>query len=93
MLSPWKFIIMALGIPGHGSRMFDNSAMENSMKNLEVMTRYRDGQSDLILLTERDGDTPIVEATAQASSLTGRTTSQSWDQLIWCNCCSCKPRT
>ncbi|KAI3959858.1 hypothetical protein MKW92_015193 [Papaver armeniacum] len=81
MLSPWKLIIMALGIPGHGSRMFGNSAMENSMKNLEI------------LLTERDGDTPIVEATAQASSLTGRTTSQSWDQLIWCNCCSCKPRT
>ncbi|KAI3952688.1 hypothetical protein MKX01_013650 [Papaver californicum] len=28
--------------------MFDNSAMENLMKSVEVMTRYREGQFDLV---------------------------------------------
>ncbi|KAI3995697.1 hypothetical protein MKX01_028364 [Papaver californicum] len=44
----WRLIIKALGMPGHGSRMFDNSAMENLMKSIEIMTRYREGQFDLV---------------------------------------------
>ncbi|RZC44138.1 hypothetical protein C5167_037087 [Papaver somniferum] len=31
--SPWKLIIKAVGMPGHGSRMFDNSAMEHLMRH------------------------------------------------------------
>ncbi|OVA10607.1 Peptidase M20 [Macleaya cordata] len=46
--SPWWLIIKALGMPGHGSRMFDNSAMEILMKSVEVMTRYREKQFDLV---------------------------------------------
>ncbi|RZC64811.1 hypothetical protein C5167_008504 [Papaver somniferum] len=44
----WRLIIKASGMPGHGSRMFDNSAMENLMKSVEIMTRYREGQFDLV---------------------------------------------
>ncbi|KAK9071791.1 hypothetical protein SSX86_008220 [Deinandra increscens subsp. villosa] len=33
--SPWNLVIKATGQPGHGSRMFDNSAMENLMKSVE----------------------------------------------------------
>lgn len=46
--SPWHVIIKAAGMPGHGSKLFDNSAMENLMKSVEVMTRYRENQFDLI---------------------------------------------
>ncbi|MCL7029272.1 hypothetical protein MKW94_014036 [Papaver nudicaule] len=46
--TPWNLVIKALGMPGHGSRMFDNSAMENLMKSVEVMTKYREGQFDLV---------------------------------------------
>ncbi|KAI3939716.1 hypothetical protein MKW92_013579 [Papaver armeniacum] len=45
---PWKLIIKALGMPGHESMMFDNRAMENLMKSVEIMTRYREGQFDLV---------------------------------------------
>ncbi|CAN1140830.1 Acy1 [Linum perenne] len=32
---PWKVIIKASGQPGHGSRLYDNGAMENLMKSIE----------------------------------------------------------
>ncbi|KAI3842998.1 hypothetical protein MKX03_000491 [Papaver bracteatum] len=41
-------IIKVVGMPGHGSRMFDNSSMENLMKSVEIMTKYREGQFDLV---------------------------------------------
>lgn len=46
--TPWGVIIKATGMPGHGSKLFDNSAMENLMKSVEVMTRYRENQFDLV---------------------------------------------
>ncbi|KAF5208439.1 Aminoacylase-1 [Thalictrum thalictroides] len=46
--SPWHLIIKALGMPGHGSKLFDNSAMENLMKSVEVMSRFRENQFDLV---------------------------------------------
>ncbi|CAK7347002.1 unnamed protein product [Dovyalis caffra] len=46
--SPWNLIIKAKGAPGHGSRMFDNGAMENLMKSVEVINRFRDSQSDVV---------------------------------------------
>lgn len=45
--SPWWLVVRAFGMPGHGSRMYDNSAMENLMKSMEVMARYRESQFDL----------------------------------------------
>ncbi|KAM5564190.1 hypothetical protein ABKV19_018687 [Rosa sericea] len=42
--TPWNLIVKAKGMPGHGSRMFDNSAMENLMKSVELMTRFREAQ-------------------------------------------------
>ncbi|KAI5062950.1 hypothetical protein GOP47_0021497 [Adiantum capillus-veneris] len=46
--SPWWFIIKATGSPGHGSKLFDNSAMENLMISLESIRRYRKAQFDLV---------------------------------------------
>jgi amidohydrolase/aminoacylase len=46
--SPWGVVIRAHGAPGHGSRMFDNSAMENLMKSVEVVNKFREVQFDLV---------------------------------------------
>lgn len=46
--TPWHMVIKAVGMPGHGSRMFDNGAMENLMKSIEVITKFRDAQFDKI---------------------------------------------
>lgn len=46
--SPWNMVIRALGVPGHGSRMYDNSAMENLMKSIEAMSKFRENQFDLV---------------------------------------------
>ncbi|KAI9097751.1 hypothetical protein K1719_025522 [Acacia pycnantha] len=45
---PWGLKIKANGRPGHGSRMYDNSAMENLMKSLEVISRFRESQFDVV---------------------------------------------
>ncbi|XAR55583.1 Aminoacylase [Bertholletia excelsa] len=46
--SPWHIVIRAVGMPGHGSRMYDNSAMENLMKSIEIMTKFREAQFDVV---------------------------------------------
>ncbi|KAL6522197.1 hypothetical protein OROMI_032074 [Orobanche minor] len=46
--SPWNLVIKAIGAPGHGSRMYDNSAMENLMKSVEVIMKFRDNNFDLV---------------------------------------------
>ncbi|OMP01017.1 Peptidase M20 [Corchorus olitorius] len=46
--SPWHLTIKASGAPGHGSNMYDNSAMENLMKSIEVITKFRDSQFDVV---------------------------------------------
>ncbi|CAL1386282.1 unnamed protein product [Linum trigynum] len=46
--SPWKVIIRAIGQPGHGSRMYDNGATENLMKSVEVISRFRESQFDVV---------------------------------------------
>ncbi|KAL5728092.1 N-acyl-aliphatic-L-amino acid amidohydrolase [Ranunculus cassubicifolius] len=46
--SPWHLVIKAEGKPGHGSSLYDNSAFENLMKSIEVMSRYRESQFDLL---------------------------------------------
>uniref|UniRef100_A0A1D1Y3R9 N-acyl-aliphatic-L-amino acid amidohydrolase n=1 Tax=Anthurium amnicola TaxID=1678845 RepID=A0A1D1Y3R9_9ARAE len=46
--TPWKLVVKAYGPPGHGSRMYDNSAMENLMETVEAVARFRDTQFDLV---------------------------------------------
>lgn len=46
--SPWGLVIKAEGVPGHGSRMFDNSATENLMKSVELITKFRESQFDVV---------------------------------------------
>ncbi|KAK3014238.1 hypothetical protein RJ639_008081 [Escallonia herrerae] len=46
--TPWNLVIRAGGMPGHGSRMFDNSAMENLIKSVEVVGKFRENQFDLV---------------------------------------------
>lgn len=46
--SPWWLVIKAVGAPGHGSKLYDNSAMENLLKIIESIRRFRASQFDLI---------------------------------------------
>ncbi|KAF6146359.1 hypothetical protein GIB67_020453 [Kingdonia uniflora] len=46
--SPWFLIIKGVGMPGHGSKLFDNGAMENLMKSMEVVSKFRENQFDLV---------------------------------------------
>lgn len=46
--SPWHLIIRAKGAPGHGAKMFDNGAMENLMKSVEIITKFRETQFDVV---------------------------------------------
>jgi aminoacylase len=50
-------VIKAVGAPGHGSKLYDNSAMENLLKSIESIRRYRASQFDLIKAgLKADGD-------------------------------------
>ncbi|XP_074304598.1 uncharacterized protein LOC141639346 isoform X1 [Silene latifolia] len=46
--SPWHVTIKAVGPPGHGSRMYDDSAMENLMKSVEMMSKFREAHFELV---------------------------------------------
>ncbi|RWR78299.1 aminoacylase-1 isoform X1 [Cinnamomum micranthum f. kanehirae] len=45
---PWWLVIRAFGAPGHGSKLYDNSAMENLMKSIESVRRFRAAQFDMV---------------------------------------------
>lgn len=45
---PWWLVIRASGAPGHGSKLYDNSAMENLFKSIESVRRFRSSQFDLV---------------------------------------------
>nr|DAD40150.1 TPA_asm: hypothetical protein HUJ06_014473 [Nelumbo nucifera] len=45
---PWWLVIKATGVPGHGSKLYDNSAMENLLKSIESIWKFRDAQFDLV---------------------------------------------
>ncbi|XP_077215654.1 peptidase M20/M25/M40 family protein isoform X2 [Tasmannia lanceolata] len=45
---PWWLVIRAFGAPGHGSKLYDNSAMENLMKSIESVRRFRAVQFDKV---------------------------------------------
>ncbi|CAA7042863.1 unnamed protein product [Microthlaspi erraticum] len=46
--SPWWLVIKAKGPPGHGAKLYDNSAMENLLKSIESIRRFRAAQFDLL---------------------------------------------
>nr|XP_010932091.1 aminoacylase-1 [Elaeis guineensis] len=46
--SPWWLVIKARGAPGHGAKLYDGSAMENLMKSVEAVRRFRAAQFDLV---------------------------------------------
>lgn len=43
---PWSIQIKAVGQPGHGAKLYDNSAMENLTKSIESIMRFRASQFD-----------------------------------------------
>ncbi|KAL9417366.1 hypothetical protein AB3S75_040365 [Citrus x aurantiifolia] len=45
---PWWLVIKARGSPGHGAKLYDNSAMENLFKSIESVRRFRASQFDLV---------------------------------------------
>ncbi|PON48323.1 N-acyl-L-amino-acid amidohydrolase [Trema orientale] len=46
--SPWWLVIKAIGAPGHGAKLYDNTAMENLLKSIESVRRFRASQFDLV---------------------------------------------
>ncbi|KAL4303599.1 hypothetical protein GQ457_10G019260 [Hibiscus cannabinus] len=46
--TPWWLVIKSTGAPGHGAKLYDNSAMENLFKSIEIIRRFRASQFDLI---------------------------------------------
>ena len=41
-------VIKAKGAPGHGAKLYDNSAMENLLKSIEIVRRFRASQFDMV---------------------------------------------
>ncbi|GAB2267560.1 hypothetical protein Dimus_002540 [Dionaea muscipula] len=59
--SPWWMVIKARGDPGHGARLYDNSAMENLLKSIESIRRFRASQFDMLKAGLKDeGDVVSV---------------------------------
>ncbi|CAL5001248.1 unnamed protein product [Urochloa decumbens] len=59
--SPWWLTIKAKGAPGHGAKLYDGSAMENLMKSMEAIRRFRTSQFDLVKSGEKaEGDVVSV---------------------------------
>lgn len=46
--SPWWLVIKSSGAPGHGAKLYDNTAMENLLKSIESVRRFRAAQFDLV---------------------------------------------
>ncbi|KAJ4753222.1 Aminoacylase [Rhynchospora pubera] len=46
--SPWRLFVKATGSPGHGSRMYDGTAIEKLMDCAEAIARFRDSQFDMV---------------------------------------------
>ncbi|CAN6447164.1 unnamed protein product [Victoria cruziana] len=45
---PWSLVIRSSGKPGHGSSLYDGSAMENLIQSMEVIARFRGYQFDMV---------------------------------------------
>jgi aminoacylase len=45
---PWWLVIKAAGKLGHGLRLYDNIVVENLLKSIESVRRFRASQLDLV---------------------------------------------
>ncbi|KAK4746643.1 hypothetical protein SAY87_025680 [Trapa incisa] len=45
---PWWLVIKATGAPGHGAKLYDNTALENLFKSIETIWRFRTSQFDMV---------------------------------------------
>ncbi|KAL2928282.1 Aminoacylase-1 [Bienertia sinuspersici] len=57
--SPMWLVIKATGAPGHGAKLYDNTAMENLMKSIESIRSFRASQLDM-LKTGLKGEGEVV---------------------------------
>lgn len=46
--SPMWLVIKATGAPGHGAKLYDNTAMENLLKSIESIRGFRASQVDML---------------------------------------------
>lgn len=46
--SPMWLVIKATGEPGHGANLYDNTAMENLLKSIESIKRFRAAEFDMV---------------------------------------------
>ncbi|KAK9690896.1 hypothetical protein RND81_09G161800 [Saponaria officinalis] len=46
--APMWLVIKALGAPGHGAKLYDNTAMENLLTSIESIRRYRASEFDMV---------------------------------------------
>ncbi|PHT53481.1 Non-functional NADPH-dependent codeinone reductase 2 [Capsicum baccatum] len=46
--TPWHMVIKAVEMPGHGSKLYDNTAIENLTKSIEVITKFRESKFDIV---------------------------------------------
>ncbi|KAL9691455.1 hypothetical protein QQ045_011879 [Rhodiola kirilowii] len=46
--SPMWTVIKATGAPGHGAKLYDNTAMENLLKSIESVRKFRESQFDMV---------------------------------------------
>ncbi|KAM3344141.1 aminoacylase-1-like [Capsicum galapagoense] len=48
MKIPSHMVIKAVGTAGHGSKLYNNTIMENLMKSIEVITKFRESKFDIV---------------------------------------------
>ncbi|PHT60501.1 hypothetical protein CQW23_02864 [Capsicum baccatum] len=46
--TPWYMVIKAIRTPGYGSKLYDNTAMENLMKSIGVIKMFRESKFDIV---------------------------------------------
>ncbi|CAN8320754.1 unnamed protein product [Cochlearia groenlandica] len=46
--TPWELVVRAEGVPGHGAKLYDNCAMDNLMKSVELISKFRETQFDFV---------------------------------------------
>lgn len=44
----WWMVTKATGPPGHGAKLYDNSALENLLKSVEIVRKFRASQFDMV---------------------------------------------
>ncbi|KAL2642002.1 hypothetical protein R1flu_009589 [Riccia fluitans] len=56
----WWLVIQAIGVTGHGSIYFDNSASENMFKSIASINAFRDSQKALVRSGEKSPEEVVV---------------------------------